>query len=405
MVFLLFLTWTFVIFARPQDFFPFIGVFRPALLLTASILALTIASGNFKFAEIFSKYKQVKRYYLLYLLMIIGLPFAMHLGNSLSFIIFNYLINILYFTFFIIYVDSVEKLKKVLFIVILAALFYASMSLLSSGTLVGRFRFGNMYDPNDLACFLISLFPLSFYFLSRHETGIKKLVAMMTVVIALGVAFLTGSRGGVVGLGAVGFVLFVSSVSPLKMGQRFLLLIAFIIALIANLDNIDTERFSSLLNPEEDYNVKNEQGRISVWKKGWQISLRHPFTGVGVNNFPIAIGTYRDQIGEIPRWQAAHNPYIQIVTELGFPGIILFLALIGSSLLTFYRSSKSDEEASEEELQQMDMNRAILVAFVGNLVTSFFLSMAYSMLLTLFLSLSVAVKQIQEPEEEEAATQ
>jgi O-antigen ligase len=330
--------------------------------------------------------------------MILGVLFSVHRRNSFEFVFFNYLTNILYFSFFIIFIDSVEKLRKVLYVICLSALFYAGLSILSSGQTDGRFSFGSMYDPNDLAFFLLSIFPMGFYFLSKRESALRRITAALTIAVSLTVILMTGSRGGLVGLLLVCFFLFFTRLSPLQLFHKFILLIIFVVALSMNIEKINTERFASILSPEDDYNVTNEQGRLAVWKRGWQVTLSHPLTGVGAKNFSLAIGTYRKEIGEIPRWQAPHNSFIQILTEIGFPGLIVFLFLVAGTAKTFSRISSNTSSVSCRDLIFLD--RAIFLGFIGNLGTSFFLSMAYSILLTLFLALSVVLPQLYKMEED-----
>lgn len=398
MAFILFLLWTFVLFARPQDFFSFLNPLRPALLLTGGMLFTSFINGDIRFTEIFREHAQVKRYYLLYLLMILGVPFSAHAGNSFDFVLFIYLPNILYFSFFIIYIDTLEKLKKVLYIICLSALFYAGLSLVSTGFTAGRFGFGTMYDPNDLAYFLISVFPLSFYFLGKEQAKVKRLIAALTIMVCLIVSLLTGSRGGLLGLVIVGFFLFFSRFSPFKLMQKLILLALLTSVLAMNMDKIDTERFSTILNPEQDYNVQSEEGRLAVWQRGWQLSLRHPFTGVGVNAFHVAIGRYRVEIGEVPRWQAPHNPFVQILTELGFPGLLIYLVMTVGAVKTFMTTARDTIPATDTHTELAIISRAMLIGFMGNLAAAFFLSMAYSALFALFIALSAVVLHLRHAE-------
>ncbi len=400
MAFSLFLLWTFVLFGRPQDFFMFLSPLRPALIMAVVVLLFSFFNNNIKFAKIYVKHAQVKRYYLLYLFMMLGVPFAIYLRNSFEFVLSSYLTNILYFSFFIIYIDSSERLRKALFVICISAFFYAGFGMLNSDQMDGRFSFGSMYDPNDLAYFLISIFPISLYFLFVKESLFKRVTAALTIAVSLMVVFMTGSRGGLVGLVLICFFLFFTRLSPLKLFHKFILLVVLIVALSMNIDKIDTERFATLVSPEDDYNVTSEEGRLAVWKRGWQITLSHPLTGVGADNFAEAIGRYRSEIGQKPRWQAPHNAFVQILTELGFPGLLIFLFLVVSAGKTFLRISRSTESDSVSHSQLIFLNKFILLAFIGNIVTSFFLSMAYSMLLTLFLALSVVLQQLYETERE-----
>ena len=66
-------------------------------------------------------------------------------------------------------------------------------------------------------------------------------------------------------------------------------------------------------------------GRLDIWTDGIKAWLKKPFLGYGFGNFSSAvIGIFR----------SAHNIYLQILVELGIPGlIVLLLALFKSSNL------------------------------------------------------------------------
>lgn len=391
---------TFILIARPQDFFSFLIPARPALVLTFIVLIGVIFSGKISDIQNIKKNSQLKKYILFYAIMIISVPFSVHRGQSFDFIIFQFLSKVLYFYLFVLIISSMEELEKVLFTVCFANLFYVGFSLLSTGSFAGRFRFGTMYDPNDLAYFLISLFPLSFYFLNSKGAGFKRIIAALTIMLSILVSIMTGSRGGFLGLLTVAFFLFFTKLSPLKRFYKIVLFAILVAAVSLNIEKIDTDRFSSLLDTENDYNVTSEEGRMAVWRRGLQLTLLHPITGVGVNCFSNAIGYYRQEIGVLPKWQAPHNSFIQVLTELGIPGFFVFLSLIASTIKILYSCGRKNLLASTPTQEFVLMSRLILLAFIGNLVTTFFLSMAYSILFTLFFAFSAVLKNLREGDEE-----
>jgi O-antigen ligase len=81
--------------------------------------------------------------------------------------------------------------------------------------------------------------------------------------------------------------------------------------------------------------------RTRYWVVGSEMARRHPLTGVGVAGFSSLYSDYRRFYVENPRHDAreqmdasndefaaglmAHNEYVQVLAELGWPGLILFL--------------------------------------------------------------------------------
>lgn len=382
-----FLIWTFILFGRPQDFLLFLQPLRIALVLTLfNVLFALAEKKSVSWGDIF-KIRESKRYTFLYLLMIIGIPFADHRGMAFDFIFFRYAVNMIYFFVFLYQVDSFNKMKKVIFFLSLSILFYGIAGFVIVGFSSGRLSFGTMHDPNDLALFFVSLFPLSMFFIKTNQPGFKKMIAATAVVLSLFIIILTGSRGGLLSLAIVLVLLIFSRAGGLKRFHKIAVLIGLALISIIFSSELNLERYASLLDLSDDYNITRETGRLEVWKKALKLSSTYPLTGVGVDCFRRAIGYARAKDGRIPRWQAIHNSYLQILVEVGSPGFIVFLTLISGCLRTFLRIMKT--EISIPDVNEIkSLNGLIFIGFMGFLVGTFFLSQAYGMIFTLFFALS-----------------
>ena len=178
------------------------------------------------------------------------------------------------------------------------------------------------------------------------------------------------------------------------------MLVILIVAVTTNLDKIDTDRFSSLLNPKDDYNITAEEGRIAIWTRGIRVTLSHPFTGVGVECFPMAVAQQRieEGVAETKKWQAPHNSYVQVSTEMGVVGFLVLLVMIVNALLIFTRYARSKRIESGSHSLVL-MSQVMLLGFSGHVVTAFFLSMGYSFLFTLFFAFSLVLQNLCENRE------
>ena len=69
-----------------------------------------------------------------------------------------------------------------------------------------------------------------------------------------------------------------------------------------------------------------DDGRVQIWRASMDVVKAYPLTGVGLGAFQQ--GMYPFELG-ISTLTAgfAHNDYLQIVAELGLPGLVLFAAL------------------------------------------------------------------------------
>ena len=76
----IFFLWTFVLIGRPQDIFQSLQVLRPALVLgMLTLILIVLGPTRGAVAEAFQS-PEGRKYVLLYLIMIVGIPFAYEKG-------------------------------------------------------------------------------------------------------------------------------------------------------------------------------------------------------------------------------------------------------------------------------------------------------------------------------------
>jgi putative inorganic carbon (HCO3(-)) transporter len=200
----------------------------------------------------------------------------------------------------------------------------------------------------------------------------------------------TGSRGGLLGLGAV-FLMFMSIRLPgVTKAHKVIVLVFIGIAIATNADKLNTDRYQTITNLGDDYNSYDELGRVQLWSRGLRLLLEDPLTGVGAAEFPEAIGKMRAREHLLEQWQAPHNSYIEILVETGVVGGVSFYLLIITCVKTFNRLRQRKRSAAERDLQILP--GVLLIGFVGQLVAASFLSQAYSVLFTLSFATAASLK-------------
>lgn len=389
----IFYLWTFILISRPQDFFPLLNDYRLALISTVLTLLVTIISRGPSVARIFSV-KGCKVYLLFYLIMFMGIPFALYRRIAFEFILFTYLVNVIFFILVIHYVDSVIKLKYMMFVLLLCSLFYTVSNLIGGSFTEGRFfSYGEMHDPNDIAYILIALLPMTMIFMAFKIGFVNTFLSLLTTAISILVIMLTGSRSGFISLITCLIVSCVVFRKNIKLSHVLYFILLVIIFIGAYKDQINVERYLTLKNIQSDYNVTDESGRVQIWSRGIRVFTSNIFTGIGVNCFPEAIGNLRQSEDAIPRWQTAHNSYLQIAAEMGIFGIIIYLYMIIyciKSILTV----RDLEKTTNNHPEINKVAGLLLIGMVSVMVNSFFLSQAYSLLMTLYFAMCGALKNI-----------
>jgi O-antigen ligase len=400
MPFKLFLACSFVLLARPQDILPFLQPMRPALVVTLLAVAALALGGRRQEVSAALALSESKRYLFLFFVMIVGIPFAYHRGLAFDGVLQGYVVNVLYFCLLLSHVTSLHRLKSVAWLMCISTLVYGIFAgLLQSGGLGGgRFEvLGGVFDPNDTAYVLLSLFPPCLYFIRFNEGLTKRLVAIAAVCSALAVILLTGSRGGALGLAAIVLLLMLTRAGGIGLGQKVLFGLVLACAWFLLRDQIDVERYLTLTDISSDYNIFAQGGRIDLWQAAIDLSLANPLTGVGVDCFSFAHWQLRMLAGEsYLRYHAVHNSFLQIAAEVGLIGFAVYLLIILRSIVTFQRiSARPRQPESAQSRERSALAGLMLLGFAGLLVSGFFLSQGYSIFATLYFALAAAMARLQ----------
>ncbi len=98
-------------------------------------------------------------------------------------------------------------------------------------------------------------------------------------------------------------------------------------------DNPSLSRLGSVLDITNFNKDESLRIRFELWKRALKMVQDYPLTGVGLGNFYKTNVHYKNI--SMDQWDAenAHNYYLQLLAELGIPGLLLFLAILLSLYL------------------------------------------------------------------------
>lgn len=118
---------------------------------------------------------------------------------------------------------------------------------------------------------------------------------------------------------------------------RGLLAVIAVVALIgaARYGTIIVERFS---DSEKSMMGDHSSSRKSLALDAWRIINDHPVTGVGLNNYKEFVNK------ETAGLQIVHCSYLLVAAELGYPGGLLFIALILIFLFIGFQTRRSTDQ-------------------------------------------------------------
>jgi O-antigen ligase len=250
---------------------------------------------------------------------------------------------------------------------------------------------GTIGDPNELAAALIVGVALAAgLMLSRGRSLPVRLGAAAVIPICIGGVFMSLSRGGLIALLAVLLA------GPFLAG-RWRPAMAGLLVLVVASGFLYFTQIASLPARERVTNAGEGSGRTDLWTVGLRMVHAHPLDGVGVGNFPVVSADYVLRPGLLKRSElifssapkVTHNTYLEILAEMGFPGLLLFLGIVGTSLLCVLRAARLWARRGAVGMEALA--RGVLLGLIGLLVADFFISEMYGKLLWTMLALGPAM--------------
>ena len=285
-----------------------------------------------------------------------------------------------------------RDLKLVLAAIVLGAIIAACFGIVQPpNPSVNDRATGTVGDANELAAALLVGLALGAGFaVARGCSLALRLGGLLAVPLCAAGIFLSVSRGGLIALGAL---LVVGTVAA---GRWRVAVTALLVAVAAG-GVLYFTQLASLPARERVLTANGGSGRSEIWKVGLRIVRAHPVGGVGAGNFEQAAPNYVLRPGVLHESglifssdpKAAHNTYLQVMTEMGVPGLLLFLAVIVVCLGCALRAARL--WAQRRDVTMEALARAVFLALIGMLVADFFISENYSKLLWMLLALCPAM--------------
>jgi len=169
--------------------------------------------------------------------------------------------------------------------------------------------------PNSFAGMALGTMPFIYYLYPLYGKHIKIFLLIM-LVFAINIVIFSASRTGYVGFFMLAMFVFWHS----QYKNRFILItILAAIPAIMFMPEQYVGRFSSIFTGKEAEG-RSTEARLTIIQNALAVFAKHPL-GVGVAAFPVARERYYGLR------QDTHNLYLEVATNLGIQGLIVFLLL------------------------------------------------------------------------------
>lgn len=248
-------------------------------------------------------------------------------------------------------------------------------------TVFGRALWNHIYaNPNDLAA--LTLFPLALAIVLIRDVDVwVRRGAVVSIVALLTVILMTQSRGGFLALALMALLVWQTQRRKLRALVGVLVLAG---AAVAIAPPGVWERVTGLSEGSEADSSSRQ--RWEIWQVAREISAANQPYGIGLGAYSRAHGwhTYIHPEFELARGNRdAHSTYLTLLSEAGWPGLILFLAMIGIGLKQAVAAQRRLAHSPGESAAIS----AIAVALIGFMAAGIFATYAHLSFLYLHLAL------------------
>ncbi len=277
-------------------------------------------------------------------------------------------------------VNSEKRLRIMFWVIALSIGFYGVKNALI-GVPVIRGPGGMLQDNNDFSCALVMTLPFLYYLGHSETRRLYRTGFFISVPLTAFTVALTESRGGFLALVAtVGVLVMQSRQKVLALVMAPVAAVLFFILVPASF----IERIETIKDPKDG----SSQGRLQAWGTGFNMVNANPMTGVGYRNFQLAYRRYSGDPTQTVR--VAHNSYVQLMAESGYPALGVFLFMI---LLTVIKGRSLQKRLRHiPELRWFsNYSRAIEASLAGYVIAATFLNRAHFDLLYHIVGISIAL--------------
>jgi putative inorganic carbon (hco3(-)) transporter len=200
-------------------------------------------------------------------------------------------------------------------------------------TVFGRALWNHIYaNPNDLAALTLLPLGLATSLLKDVNRWVRR-GALVSVIVLIALILMTQSRGGFLALAVVGAIVVFTMPGGRRRTRAFAGTALVVVSAIVIAPSGVWDRVSGLSEGVEA-DSSSEQ-RWEIWQVARELSADNKLFGVGVGayrwaHYDHAMSDSRFVLSRSPR--DTHSTYLNVLAETGWPGLLLFLTMIGIPL-------------------------------------------------------------------------
>jgi O-antigen ligase len=385
---------TIILYARPSEFYPSPVTASIALIVGIITLSFFVVSQLSSEGTLTAPLPEVKLILLFGLTGLLSIPLAMNPSVAWYEFSGTFIRCIVMFIVMVNAVRTEARLKGLLFLALAAGIWLSlgaindyRLGLLTvegyraSGRGVGIF--GN---TNDMALHLLTILPISIVLFFGSRGTARRVLYGACAALMMAAIVLSYSRGAFIGL--VVILIFLA----MRMGHynRLGIVLAILTigtALLLFAPGNYAGRILSIFIPSLDP-VGSAGARRGELFRSLYVALRHPFLGIGMGNYAPEM-SYRGLV--------THNSYTQVAAEMGIAALVCYTMFIVSPLRKLGQIARETFDARNNS-HFYYMSVGLQAGLIGYMVSSFFLSVAYTWYVFYLVGYAICLRRLYESE-------
>jgi len=403
------LTFTALLFFRPQDMLPALAPLHLAEVTALGALGALVFGRLSRGLTVTRMPAELAGVAAFGAVILITAPFSFWMGGAIGTFMDLYIKVLLIFVLMANTLISVRRLEQFTWIIVSALGYLAfravfdyarGVNLIANGRVQGAVG-GIFQNPNDLALNLIAILPLAISLALRPGSPMRRAFGFLCALLMVAATVATQSRAGTLGLVLIGALY---AVHLLRRRPGLVFAGALVLATaMPLLPQSYVTRVWSITNPSLDDSGSRE-ARRTLLREAAAAFVAHPLTGVGAGQFK----NYNPE-GREEAWREAHNVVLQVAAELGVLGLLCFGFLVARGFIAplqarrllrrLKRSAGSRDRGvpplPEQHRAALDAHQAAIgMSIAGWFVCALFGSVAYNWTFYYLLGMAIAPREV-----------
>ena len=385
---------TLLLYVRPAELYPSPWTNSIALIVGLITLASFLATQISLEGNLTARPSEVNLVLLFMLAAFLSIPLAIDRAIAWQEFSGTFIRGILIFVVIVNVVRTEARLKMLLFLAVATAIAlsigaineYRLGLMLTEGYRVSGRGAGLFGNTNDMALHLVTILPISLAFFFGSRRAGKKMLHAACALIMVFAILVSYSRGAFLGM-AVSFVFFALRISKRSRFEVAAVFVAILGVILLLAPSGYGTRLLSILIPGLD-TAGSADSRRGELLRSLYIAIRHPLLGIGMGNYQPNM-SYRGLV--------THNSYTQVASEMGATALVLYTMFMVKplrKLSVILRETFAVKEQSHFYYLALGLQASLLVY----MVSSFFLSVAYTWNVYYLVGYAVCFRRIYESE-------